>query len=169
LLEHGIEAVGLSHPFVVVACCNDFFFLSLVYCFQAMGPLVPTRRGVSMTDNLLVSGGSTPCTLQFEFANPNAMSIELGYRIRVIPPPIETVQEGRRRRARACLSFLEDDGEEWQSRNTAVQQNLSILSREVEDLERQVEQSNKALRHAREQEWRAKIEVESEKKGPEDW
>jgi hypothetical protein len=139
-----------------------------------MSLLGSSRRGggILLTDSLLVSAGSTPCTLQFQFDNKkNAMSssIELGYRIRVIPPPPETVLQGRQRRAQACLAILENDLRAWQSRGNVAERDLSTLSQEVERLEQEVEATNKALRLAREQEWRAKIEVEEEKKGPEDW
>ena len=56
-----------------------------------------------------MSAGSTPCVLRFRFENRDAMSVEVGYRVRVIPPPVDTVVEGRRRRTRRALDFVEED------------------------------------------------------------
>jgi chromosome condensin MukBEF ATPase and DNA-binding subunit MukB len=136
-----------------------------------LSPFAGSRNNPIVTDNLLVSAGSTPCTLQFRFENRNAMTIELGYRIRVIPPPRDTVREGRRRRSRACLSFLENDLSQLQSRYNVAETELTGLEQEVESLERQFEVTNKALREARELEWRSKIDVEDENQGkpPGDW
>ncbi|KAL3905116.1 MAG: hypothetical protein SGILL_009807, partial [Bacillariaceae sp.] len=157
---------------------SDFWFGVLsqdgsdqVETVKELGPFSGNRNNPVVTDNLLVSAGSTPCTLQFRFDNRNAMNMELGYRIRVIPPPRDTVQEGRKRRSKACLNYLEKDLSQLKSQSNVAELVLTELSQEVESLEQQYEATNKAFREVREQGWRTKMEVEDENTGrpPEEW
>ena len=99
------------------------------------------------------------------------MNLELGYRIRVIPPPTDTVREGRKRRSKACLDFLERDLSQLNSQYSTVNRDVTALMQEVESLEQQYEATNRAFREVREQGWRSKMDVEEENAGrpPEEW
>ena len=64
------------------------------------------------TQKIVVSAGSTPCTMQFAFTNNGSTlleSVRLGYQIRVIPPSVETIKLGRSRRTKSSLKFLESE------------------------------------------------------------
>jgi len=116
-----------------------------------------------MTDSLLVSAGSAPCTLQFQFENKNPFNVELSYSIRVLPPPDkETVVLGRKLRAQACVSLLEEELRELVPKQSAAESDVRRLEQEVESLESSVEEMSKTLRAVKEQEWRSKLEMEQQ-------
>ena len=69
-------------------------------------------RKKSDTQKILVPAGSAPCTMQFLFTNAYATLLEkvrLGYKIRVIPPAVETIKLGRTRRTKSSINFLESE------------------------------------------------------------
>ena len=66
----------------------------------------------SDTQKILVPAGSAPCTMQFSFTNNYSTLLEkvrLGYKIRVIPPAVETLKLGRTRRTKSAINFLESE------------------------------------------------------------
>ena len=76
-----------------------------------MQEMTPFRKR-SDTQKILIPAGSAPCTMQFAFSNDYSTLLErvrLGYKIRVIPPPVEAIKLGRRRRTTSSLNFLESE------------------------------------------------------------
>jgi peptidoglycan hydrolase CwlO-like protein len=95
--------------------------------------------------------------------------LELSYTIRVTPPPKDIVLEGRKRRTKSLLTFLDEELDILRPKKATVDQELNNLEREVEELENEVDQLNKSVRSVREQEWRSKLEMEQGDKGLDQW
>lgn len=96
-----------------------------------MGPFLKHAS----TEKILVPIGSAPCIMQFKFQNNHSTLLEkvsLSYKIKVTPPSVNTIQLGRRRRARATLDLLEHQT----LKNSCVK--MKELQREVEYLEKEM-------------------------------
>ena len=113
----------------------------------------------AVSDRVLVGAGSTPCTLQFRFENTYATLLEkvnLSYKIRVTPPPLTVLMEGRRRRATACLRALEEDHKNILQRLGLAETDRTALQEEVITIERQIEEMEATLGSIRTEELQLK-------------
>ena len=120
--------------------------------------MAPFRKR-SDTDKVLVPAGSAPCTMQFKFANNYSTLLEkvrLGYKIRVTPPPVETIKLGRRRRAKASLDILESELSSQRKILETSTTRVTELEREAIELQNQMNEKFTKLESIRADEERLK-------------
>lgn len=110
-------------------------------------------RQKTQSDQVLVGAGSVPCTLNFKFENKFSWITEVTYKIRVIPPSIEALFAGRRRRAAASIEALDSDISKTNMILNKVYSQGSILQNEVDTLLQQVQYMESNLQQTREEEW----------------
>jgi len=110
-----VSVPGSIVEFSIVKKSYDFSFGINAFLdegrVEKIKEMTPFRKR-SDTQKILVPAESAPCTMQFLFTNNYSTLLEkvhLGYQIRVIPPSIETIQLGRRRRTKSSLKFLESE------------------------------------------------------------
>ena len=120
--------------------------------------MTPFRKK-SETDKVLVPAGSAPCTMQFKFANNHSSLLEnvrLGYKIRVTPPPVETIKLGRRRRAKASLDILESELSSQREILETSTTRVTELEREAIELQNEINEKLAKLESIRADEERLK-------------
>lgn len=106
-------------------------------------------RKKSDTQKIVVPVGSAPCTMQFSFVNNYSTLLQksrLKYKIRVIPPSVETLQLGRTKRTIASINFLESEivsqreqVQEFTNRVDELDQEATKLSLEINEMEEKIE------------------------------
>jgi hypothetical protein len=98
-----------------------------------------------VTQKFLV--GTTPCLLRFTFDNSYSWMREkhVTYRITVTPPSKESLLDGRRRRATACVKAIQDDWQAAESRYKASISDGKKLTNQVKQLEQQLHDAQLAL------------------------
>ena len=96
-------------------------------------------RSKTITDQVLVGAGSVPCTLNFKFENNYTWILEVTYRIRIIPPPRETLVEGRRRRTKAAIRAVETDLSRLKGQQSSASRRRNQLETEVNRLQNQIQ------------------------------
>jgi chromosome segregation ATPase len=78
----------------------------------------------------------------------------VSYRITVTPPSAEILMSGRRRRAKACQTVVEEDLSSAQERLAATLSQKKTLEQEVAKLEKELEEKKKSLEVAeKEEKW----------------
>ena len=78
----------------------------------------------------------------------------VSYRITVTPPSAEILMSGRRRRAKACQTVVEEDWSLAQERLAATLSQKKTLEQEVAKLEKELEEKKKSLEVAeKEEKW----------------
>ena len=100
--------------------------------------------------------GNVPCLLKFEFDNSYSMFREklVSYRISVTPPSMETLMNGRRRRAKAASKTVEEDLASARERLDTASIQKVTLETEISKLEALLEEKKKALGSAiKEEDW----------------
>lgn len=109
--------------------------------------------------------GSVPCMIQLSFENDYSYFREkvVSYKMTVTPPTLETLQAGRRRRAKACLKAVQDDVARVESKLTKATQEEKSLERNVESLEKQLEEAKVALAASKEEQTQLKKQTELRK------
>lgn len=98
--------------------------------------------------------GSVPCWIRFKFDNDYSWMREkvISYKVTVTPPSLETLSAGRRRRAKACLTSVDDDLAAADKRRKAAGDQLTLLETELEELRLELAQKSKSLQAARDEE-----------------
>lgn len=98
--------------------------------------------------------GSVPCWIRFKFENDYSWMREkvISYKVTVTPPSLETLNAGRRRRAKACLKAVEDDLAAADKRRKAAADQHTLLESELEELRREVAQKSKSLQAVKNEE-----------------
>lgn len=101
-----------------------------------------------LTQKFLV--GTVPCLIQFTFDNSYSWLREksIDYKVTVTPPSKESLREGRRRRAKACLKAVDEDLAAASQRLSAAEQQQATLQQDVAGLEQQLAEKKKALQIA---------------------
>jgi chromosome segregation ATPase len=78
----------------------------------------------------------------------------VSYRITVTPPSAEILMSGRRRRAKACQTVVEEDLSSAQEHLAATLSQKKTLEQEVAKLEKELEEKKKSLEVAeKEEKW----------------
>jgi Fic family protein len=78
----------------------------------------------------------------------------VSYRITVTPPSAEILMSGRRRRAKACQTVVEEDLSSAQERLAATLSQKKTLEQEVAKLKKELEEKKKSLEVAeKEEKW----------------
>ena len=92
--------------------------------------------------------------LVFEVDNSYSWMREkvVSYRITVTPPSAEILMSGRRRRAKACQTVVEEDLNSAQERLAATLSQKASLEQEVAKLEKELEEKKKSLEVAEKEE-----------------
>lgn len=121
--------------------------------FDGKDVVADRPRQKTQSDQVLVGAGSVPCTLNFKFENKFSWITEVTYKIRVIPPSIEALFAGRRRRAAASIEALDSDISKTNMILNKVYSQGSILQNEVDTLLQQVQYMESNLQQTREEEW----------------
>ncbi len=104
------QTAGVKGPKYQTCPTILILLLLLRVCFLHTIQEMELFRKKSDTQKILVPAGSAPCTMQFSFTNSYSTLLEkvrLGYKIRVIPPSVETVKLGRTRRTKSSINFLQ--------------------------------------------------------------
>ncbi len=91
--------------------------------------------------------GSVPCALIFSFDNEYSWFREkkVSYKIKVSPPTIENIIQGRRTRAKSALSVVQTDKESAETRLESVSSKHGTLMQEIERLETELAEKKKSL------------------------
>lgn len=134
-VEFVIKNKGYEFGFGITAFLDDNNAIVVVKEMGVFG------RQASIQDKVLVAAGSTPCTLQFKFENNKQTMLEkvqLTYHIRVVPPSPTLARDGRRRRARATLTKLDED-------STAMQEQLAQSLIQIPKLQFEIDNLTKEL------------------------
>ena len=100
--------------------------------------------------------GSVPCALIFSFDNEYSWFREkrVTYKITVTPPRTTNIIKGRRLRAKKALDVVTNDKKEIEERYETAVSERSTLEKEVNKLEKEIEEKKKTLaKTAREEEW----------------
>mmetsp|Transcript_98273 Transcript_98273/g.283588 ORF Transcript_98273/g.283588 Transcript_98273/m.283588 type:complete len:273 (+) Transcript_98273:114-932(+) len=117
-----------------------------------------------LTGKFLV--GNVPCLIQFKFENDYSYFREkvVSYKVTVTPPSLDTLQAGRRRRAKACLKAVEEDVQSAKKRYASATQQKVSLQKELEEIQKQLEQKQKALNVVvKEEKWlKERVELRQE-------
>jgi len=128
---------------------------------------VDASKDGPITGKFLV--GSVPCWIRFKFENDYSWIREkiVSYKITVTPPSLDTLQAGRRRRAKACLKAVTNDHDSADKRRRAAGDQRTLLESELEELRLEVAQKSKSLQAAVDEEkWctdRLKLRTEQKK------
>lgn len=78
----------------------------------------------------------------------------VSYKVTVTPPARETLTAGRRRRAQSCLKAVNEDMISADKRYISTTQQKEVLEKEVEELEKLLEQKKRSVAAAeREEAW----------------
>lgn len=78
----------------------------------------------------------------------------ISYRVTITPPSKESLAAGRQRRAKACLTAVDEDMKGAKQRLQAATQQKSALASEVERLAKELEEKKKSLQVAsKEESW----------------
>lgn len=98
----------------------------------------------AVTGRFLV--GSVPCALIFSFDNDYSWFREkkVSYKIKVTPPSIKNIIEGRRTRANAALDVVLDDKKSAESRLEDVSTQHTTLVEEIALLQKQLDDKKKS-------------------------
>jgi chromosome segregation ATPase len=94
--------------------------------------------------------------LAFEMDNAYSWLREkvVSYRITVTPPSADILMSGRRRRAKACQTVVEEDLSSAQERLAATLAQKTTLEQEIAKLEKELEEKKKSLEVAeKEEKW----------------
>jgi len=100
--------------------------------------------------------GSVPCALIFSFDNEYSWFREkrVTYKITVTPPRTTNIIKGRRLRAKKALEAVTNDKKDIEERYETAVSERSTLEKEVNKLEKEIEEKKKTLaKTAREEEW----------------
>ena len=100
--------------------------------------------------------GSVPCALIFSFDNEYSWFREkrVTYKITVTPPRTTNIIKGRRLRAKKALDVVTNDKKEIEERYETAVSERSTLEKEVNKLEKEIEEKKKTLaKTVREEEW----------------
>lgn len=99
----------------------------------------------AITGRFLV--GSVPCALIFTFDNEFSWFREkkVSYKIKVSPPSIENIINGRRTRAKSALSVVHKDKESAEVRLESVSAKHGTLMQDIERLETELMEKKKSL------------------------
>ena len=100
--------------------------------------------------------GSVPCALIFSFDNEYSWFREkrVTYKITVTPPRTTNIIKGRRLRAKKALEVVTNDKKEIEERYETAVSERSSLEKEVNKLEKEIEEKKKTLaKTAREESW----------------
>jgi Fic family protein len=90
----------------------------------------------------------------------------VSYRITVTPPSAEILMSGRRRRAKACQTVVEEDLSSAQERLAATLSQKKTLEQEVAKLKKELEEKKKSLEVAEKEEkwWINRVKLRKEQK-----
>jgi len=141
-VEYRIEKKAYDFGFGISAFLDDDNSMLTV---KEMSPF---GREPIVQDKVLVGAGFTPCTLQFKFENNKRTMLEkvqLTYHVHVIPPSPTLAREGRRRRARAAISILDEDILKLKDRRSKSSIRIPTLQSEVDELTKTVQEKMTAL------------------------
>lgn len=97
-----------------------------------------------------------PCALIFSFDNEYSWFREkrVTYKITVTPPRTTNIIKGRRLRAKKALDVVTNDKKEIEERYETAVSERSTLEKEVNKLEKEIEEKKKTLaKTVREEEW----------------
>jgi hypothetical protein len=121
------------------------FISFLKYTNQQQEPYRFTAADSPVTQKFLV--GTTPCLLRFTFDNSYSWMREkhVTYKITVTPPSKDSLLDGRRRRATACVKTIMDDLQAAESRYKATISDGKKLTTAVKQLEQQLHDAQLAL------------------------
>lgn len=99
----------------------------------------------AITGRFLV--GSVPCCLVFTFDNEYSWFREkkISYHIKVAPPSIENIVNGRRIRAKSALSVVQKDKDSAEVRLESVSAKYGTLLQDIERLETELVEKRKSL------------------------
>jgi septal ring factor EnvC (AmiA/AmiB activator) len=107
-----------------------------------------------LTQKFLV--GTVPCLINFAFDNEFSWMREkvVTYKITVTPPTLESMVDGRRRRAKACTKAVDDDLKSAEQRLEAATQQKVTLASDIEKLQKELEDKKRSLQvAAKEESW----------------
>jgi hypothetical protein len=113
--------------------------------------------------------GSVPCLVRFKFENEYSWFREkvVSYKVTVTPPSRETLEAGRRRRAKACLKAVEEDSKSAAKRLGSACDQRQSMQQKIDVLEKELEQKKKSLQVvATEEKWlneRCQLRTEQKK------
>ena len=141
-VEYRIEKKAYDFGFGISAFLDDDNSMLTV---KEMSPF---GREPLVQDKVLVGAGFTPCTLQFKFENNKRTMLEkvqLTYLVHVIPPSPALAREGRRRRARAAISILDDDIVKLKEQRSKSSIRIPTLQSEVDELTKALQENMAAL------------------------
>jgi hypothetical protein len=99
----------------------------------------------AITGRFLV--GSVPCALVFSFDNEYSWFREkkVSYKIKVSPPTVENIIQGRRTRAKSALDVVQSDKESAETRLEGVSSKYGTLIQDIERLETELAEKKKTL------------------------
>lgn len=91
--------------------------------------------------------GSVPCALIFTFDNEYSWFREkkVTYKVKITPPTVESISEGRKARAKSALSAVANDKMSAESRLERVHTEHVALVQVIESLEKELEEKKKSL------------------------
>lgn len=91
--------------------------------------------------------GSVPCKIVFTLDNSYSWMREkiVTYKITVRPPTAESLQEGRRRRAQACLTLLQQDAKDKREQLQATASQPQELELKIQRLQQELKTQQQAL------------------------
>ncbi len=120
------------------------FYSSHFYTFEKEN-LRADAHVQPITGRFLV--GSVPCALLFTFDNEYSWFREkkISYTVKITPPSIESISEGRKARAKSALSAVSNDKMSAESRLERVHTEHVALVNVIKSLEKELEEKKKSM------------------------
>ena len=137
---------------------SSSFTSYLLYFAQEMSPF---KKKID-AQKIVVPTGNAPCTMQFAFTNNGSTlleSVRFGYKIRVIPPSVETLKLGRTRRTQSSLKFLDSEVSSQREILETTKVSLTELDRDIAKLQTEINEKSSKLESIQVEEERLKKEV----------